>query len=530
MAQSCTQGFTFNPVGVNNSIEWDKFPEFSLPFKIIYNGPRFNDQQSKPLKHGFSHIAYFSGPEGSTLPVKNRALLWNSVATMSGNQPWSVAGLESPWGNDTTAYRNYWSSYLRGLANLFDDSRGQAVPKADIVCMDIERIQELDRDILALKRDGRIPESYRNLPDNAFLTTYKKDIKWWYTEPAKYVRNLGLPPSMKLSSYSDVPVRGTWLNIPSNSWKDWTTNRERTHYLMQDESGKIGGSFYNYMDFLTPSAYYFYPYENPLGKDYLSYLLFQIEVNRAWSDKDIIPFVWLRYHSSFNPSTPLIPKFMAEATAIFPFFSGAKGIWLWDSNYYERNEQHNYATYEYFIGGLYRLSQFSDMFEGNYELVIPQSARDHMEQRNPIWRGVVKNGQILIAAQNTYATENQQTQLTVTHKQWTKTITLNGRDVFLCKFDMADVVSSLDSSLAVANLYPNPTERVVYIDLTSRSDQDQIRFELINLNGTVLKRFTTASVPGDHRYTFDLPFVPPGRYLIRIDTGSSTLSKHVEIQ
>jgi hypothetical protein len=327
-----------------------------------------------------------------------------------------------------------------------------------------------------------------------------------------------------------VPVRGTWLNIPSNSWQDWTTNRERTHYLMQDESGKIGGSFYNNMDILTPSAYYFYPYENPLGKDYLSYMLFQIEVNRAWSNKDIIPFVWLRYHSSFNPSTPLIPKFMAEATAIFPFFAGAKGIWLWDSNYYERNEQHNYATYEYFIGGLYRLSQFSDMFEGDYELVIPQSARDHMEQRNPIWRGVIKNGQILIAAQNTYAAENQQTQLTVTHKQWTKTITLNGRDVFLCKFNMADVVSSLDSSLAVANLYPNPTEQRVYVDLTSRSDQVQISFELVNLNGTILRQFTTASVPGNHRYTFDLPIVPRGRYLIRINTGTSTLSKHVEIQ
>jgi hypothetical protein len=200
LAQSCPQDFSFTPVGVNNSIEWDKFPEFSLPFKIIYNGPRFNDQQSRPLKHGFSHIAYFSGPEGSTLPVKNRALLWNSVATMSDTQPWSVAGLESPWGNDTTAYRKYWSSYLRGLANLFDDSRGQAVPKADILCMDIERIQELDRDILALKRDGRIPQAYRNLPDNAFLATYKKDIKWWYTEPAKYVRSLGLSPSTSLTS------------------------------------------------------------------------------------------------------------------------------------------------------------------------------------------------------------------------------------------------------------------------------------------------------------------------------------------
>jgi hypothetical protein len=529
LAQTCATDFPLTPVQGKNSIEWDKFPEFSLPFTIIYNGPRFGDQESRPLKHGFSHIAYFSGPENRTLPVKNRALLWNSVATMSDSQPWSAPSLESPWGNDTTAYRNYWSNYLRGLANLFDDSRNQAYPKADIICLDIERIQEQDRDILQLKTDGRIPEKYRNLPDNVFLATYKKDIKWWYTEPTRFIRNLGLPSSTRLSSYSDVPVRGTWLNIPSNSWQDWATNRERTHYLMQDESGNIGGSFYNQLDFLTPSAYYFYPYENPLGKEYLSYLLFQVEANRAWSNKDIIPFIWLRYHSSFNPTTPLIPKFMAEATAIFPFFSGAKGLWLWDSNYYENNEQHNYATYEYFIHGLYRLSRFADMFRGDYELVSPMSARDHMEQRNPIWRGVVKNNHILIAAQNTYASENQTTQLTVTHKQWTQNITLTGREVYLCKFDMSNVVSSLDSSLAIATIYPNPTQRVVYVELTSRTAQSELEFELVDLKGTVLKRFSTPAKIGDFRYTFDLPVLPRGRYLIRIKTESSSLSKHIQI-
>lgn len=528
-AQACEPEFVLNPVTGINSIEWDKFPEFSLPFTIIYNGPRFGDTQSRPLKHGFSHLAQFSGPEGATLPASKRAMLWNSVATIAQTQPWGNAELESPWGNDLPTYYLLWNSYLKGMANNFDDSRNGPVPKADIIALDIERIREQDRDILALKRDPRIPESYRNLPDEEFLTAYKRDIKALYTEAARYIRQKGLSASTKLTSYSDVPVRGTWLNIPSNSWQDWTTNPQRTHYLMQNDAGKIGGSFYEQMDILTPSAYYFYPYENPLGKDYLSYLLFQIEANLAWSKKDIIPFVWLRYHSSFVPSTPLIPRFMAEATAIFPFFSGAKGIWLWDSNSYERQQQLNYATYEYFIYGLYRLSRFADMFKGDYELVIPQSARDHMEQRNPIWRGVVKDGRILIAAQNTYASETQQTQLTVSYKQWTKTITLNGRDVFLCQFDLSDVVSSLDSSLVIANVYPNPAQGKVYIDLTSRTTLSEVYFELMDTKGTVLKSHTARTLVGTTRYAFELPTVPRGAYLIRVSTGKATLTKHLYI-
>lgn len=529
-SQSCPSDFTLNPVTENNRIDWKKFPEFSLPFTIIYSGPRFGDNESQPLKHGFSHLGTFSGPEGSTLPAKNRAFLWYGVGSIDGtNQPWTVLGLESPWGNDTTLYRRHWDNYMNSLANNFDDSRESGIPRADIISLDVERVQELDRDILALKRDGRIPQGYRDLTDERFLATYKKDIRWWYAEAAKAIGVKGVASSTKVTSYSDVPVRGTWLNVTANSWQDWTTNRQRTHFLMQDESGKIGGAFYDQMDILTPSAYYFYPYENPLGKNYLSYLLFQIEVNRAWSDKPIVPFLWLRYHDSFVSGSPQIPKFMAEATAIFPFFSGAKGLWLWENPFFEGSRNENYAAYEHFINGLYRLSRFGDMFRGNHELVIPMSARDHMERRNPIWRGVVKDGRILIAAQNTYASESQQTELQLTYKQWTKTITLQGREVFLCQFDLADVVSALDSSLSVAVIYPNPANRAVFVNLTSASTRSEVKFELFDLKGAILKTQTVKTRKGDYRYQFDLPKVAQSTYVVKVSSENSSISKRIFI-
>ncbi|GAB2772692.1 hypothetical protein GCM10027275_14520 [Rhabdobacter roseus] len=519
LAQGCQTDFVLSPVTGTNAIEWDKFPEFNLPFTIIYNGPRFGDTQSAPLKHGFSHIAYFSGPE-STLPVKNRALLWNSVASIDGSgQPWSEVGLQSPWGNDADLYRNHWANYLRGLANIFDDSRGQAVPRADIICLDVERMQREDRDILRLKTDPRIPENYRQLSDAEFLSTYKRDIRARYTEAIQYYESLNPDPNTKLSSYSDVPVRGTWLNVTANSWPDWTTNPARTHYLMQNDAGRVGGSFYEKMDFLTPSPYYFYEYNNPLGKDYLSYLLFQIEVNRAWSNKPQVPFVWMRYHDSFNPGAPQIPSFVAEATAIFPFMAGAKGLWLWENNMFENTRQENYAAYEHFIYGLYRLSRFADMFEGDYQLVAPRSARDDMEQRTPIWRGVVKGNQILVAAQNPFATENQDTPLRVTHAGWSRELVLKGREVFLCRFDLGE------SPLSEVLVVPNPTQSAIEVLLSGLIDRTEVEYTLWNVAGIQLQRETFLFDKDQINYPFDLPVLPAGMYIVKLTQGSQSISR-----
>jgi len=514
-AQECQPAYILNPVTANNTIEWGKFPEFSLPFKIIYNATRFGDTQSQPLKHGFSHLATFSGPEPGSLNIANRALIWYGVATSSGNQPWGDNTLRSPWGNDTAAYRSFWDSYA-------ETAKGY-----DIICMDIERMQREDRDILALKSNSRIPQNYRNLSDADFLATYKRDMRWWYTEAANRLRMKGI--TAPLSSYSDVPVRNTWLNITANSWQDWTTNTGRTHYLVQDNAGKIGGSFYNAQQFLTPSPYFYYGYDNPIGKDYLSYLLFNIEVNRAWSDKPIIPFVWMRIHDSYDPNTPLIAPFVAEATAIFPFFCGAKGLWLWENPGFPGNRQENYASYERFIYGLYRLSAFKDMFEGNYELVIRQSARDLMEAQSPIWRGVVKGSDILIAAQNPYAADNAETEIVVSHQKWIKSIKLKGKEVFLCKFDLNDTVNSAEPHLSDAFVYANPVQFEMNVVLSGINGVTDVAFSLLNIRGQVVAEKQLKAIAGETREKIDLPRLAAGIYFARFKTENRTITKKVVI-
>jgi len=513
--QNCQPSFILNPVTSNNTIEWSKFPEFTLPFKLIYSGTRFGDTQSQPLKHGFSHIAAYSGSEPGSLPVKNRAVLWYGVATSSGDQPWANNTLRSPWGNDTVAYRNYWDNYSRSML------------QADIVCLDIERMQREDRDILALKTNNQIPQQYRNLSDNDFLATYKKDIRWWYTEPINRLKSNGTNPAAQITAYSDVPVRNTWLNIISNTWQDWTTNLARTNYLNQDNSGKIGGSYYNGFDFIAPSPYYYYGFDSPFGKDYLSYLLFHIEVNRAWSNKPVVPFVWLRIHDSYDPNTPMITPFMAEATAIFPFFSGASGLWLWENPFFPGDRQENYTAYERFIYGLYRLSEFKDMFEGTHELVIPQSARDNMVLQNTIWRGVVKGSNIVIAAHNPYAADNAETVVNVSYQKWYKTITLKGKEIFLCKFDLNDTVSSTAPFLSDVFVYSNPVQFDLNVVLSGINGMTDVDFSLVNTKGQIVLEKKMKSFAGETKDLITLPKLTSGIYFARFSSKDKIITKKV---
>ncbi len=532
-AQECQSSLQWTPVQRNNVIEWEKFPEFTLPFTLVYEGPRFGDAQSQPLKHGFSHLASFSGTESSTLPLGKRAVTWYHVATDANTQPWAERTLESPWANDLNLYKTTWDNQLRNYANAFDDSRGGNIPAYDFIALDIERIHDTDREILGIKTNQRVPENYRNLSDAQFTERYKRDMQKLYAAPVDFLRTRSLS-STKVGSYSDVLIRGSfnnWLGMTVTPWKDWTTDPNFLLHVMRDTlTGKVGGPFYHQLDFLTPSCYYYYDYNtSPFGKDYLAYLLFVIEANRAWSDKPIIPFVWLRYHDAFNPTIPFVPNFVAEATAIFPFFSGAKGLWLWEGPV-ENTRQDNYTVYEHFIAALHRLSQFKSFFEGDYELVIPQPAVENAKTKSAIWRGVVKGNEILIAAQNPYATSDTQlTELRVVHQNWQKNITLKGREVFLCKFDYNTIASiATNSNLFNLVVAPNPaTEKISYRFESTTSMAGEAY--LFDLTGRVLAQESFRINTGGQIRELQANHLPTGVYILQVKAGRYQMNEQVLI-
>lgn len=521
-AQQCAERLTFTPVIGPNQIEWSKFPDFTLPFPVIYGGPRFTDTQASPLRHGFSQLVNVQGNElGSLVQAKQRAFVYYGFAT-GLNQPWET--IESPWANDLNAYYAKWNDFLVSTSNGQKNAAGQYILPISRLALDIERIQETDARILRLKQDARVPETYRNLSDADFVKAYQNDMRNLYAEGARYIRQHADLTNVSLTSYADTPVLNTYLNIPTFGWTDWKTNLDRVNYLVKNQNGSgVGGPYYEQLDVLSPSAYYFYDYPNLLAEDYLPYLLFQVEVNRAWSNKPVVPWVWMRYHDSSNTPLQFIQPFMAEATAIFPFFSGAAGLWLWENPTLGLDRNDNYAAYEHFTHGLYRLSRFADMFQGAYELVIDIPARDLLDGQLPVWRGVVKGNNILIAAHNSYAADGQKTSVTVRYKSWQQTIELTGREVYLCRFDMG-MVTATEPTLPTVTIGPNPAQTVVTVTF-EQIPPASTELDLLNTWGqTVVKKLATSKTE-----TVNVATLPAGLYILRIQNGTQSQTKKIVV-
>ncbi|GAB2538163.1 T9SS type A sorting domain-containing protein [Spirosoma aerophilum] len=520
--QQCADKLTFTPVSQPNLIEWSKFPDFTLPFPIIYGGPRFSDNQASPLRHGFSHLVDINNSEfGTLVQPRQRAVVYYGIAT-GLNQPWET--IESPWANDLGAYRAKWDSFLSGIAGGQKNAAGLYILPINRLVLDYERILETDNRILSIKQDNRVPENYRKLPNADFIAAYKLAIRNLYTEAARYIRQHADLTGISLSSYADTPVLNTYLNVGTFSWSDWTTNLARTNYLVQDSTGRgIGGPYYQQLDALSPSAYYFYDYPSPLAKDYLPYLLFQVEVNRAWSNKPVVPWVWLRFHDSSSSYPNFIQPFMAEATAIFPFFSGAAGLWLWEDPTLSSNRSDVYAAYEHFTHGLYRLSRFADMFQGTYELVLTTPARELMDKQQPVWRGVVNQNKILIAAQNSYAAEGQKTSLTVRYKSWQQVIELTGREVYLCRFDMGTVTAN-EPAFAGVTIYPNPSKTTLTVTF-NQIPTSATELSLINETGQYVISRPVNSVKEE----INIEQLPAGLYILRLQNETGIQTKKIII-
>lgn len=520
--QQCADRLSFTPVSQPNRIEWDKFPDFTLPFPVIYSGPRFGDVNGSPLRHGFSHIDRINETEfGRVVQARQRAIIYYGIAT-GLNQPWET--IDSPWANDLNAYRAKWHQWLSDVAGGNKNADGRYIIQAGRLTIDVEQIAESDARILRIRPDPRVPDTYRILSDADFVAAYKRDIRNLYAECLRYLRQNADLTGLTLSSYADTPILNTYLNVPGNTWADWTTNLNRVNYLVKDSTGRmVGGPFYAQLDALSPSAYYYYDYPNPLAKDYLAYLLFQVEANRAWSSKPVVPWVWLRYHNSTQYYPNFIQPFMAEATAIFPFFSGAAGLWLWDEPNSGQGRSDVFAAYEHFTHGLYRLSRFADMFQGPYELVIETPARDLMDKQLPVWRGVAKGNQILIAAQNPYADDGQKTSLTVRYKTWQQTIELTGREVYLCRFDMGTVTAT-EPAISDVRVFPNPTTSELTISF-GQIPTIATELTLLNTAGQVVSRVPAKAI----RETLNVAALPAGLYFLRITSGSVSQTKKVII-
>ena len=399
---------------------WENTPDFELPLTVIYGGVKVNSE--KILDKGFSHIALGSAlkPVRPSIKPKQRAILWTGIAYEDKEASWAKE--KSPWDNNLPLLQRKWTKRINNFSEQYNERLTDF--RADIITLDIEADLK-QKKILSLKKSQNTPKNLQNLSDTDFIDAYHTDIVKLSCEPITHLKNQ-LSHHTKISSYGDVPITRTWYDIKKYSWSEWITNPKMTDYL-----GSEGNEFSDNLNFLTPSAYFFFN----TGEN-LAYCLFQIEANKAWSDKPLTLFVTPRYVGKKLYGKPISPQ-LAEAMAIFPFFSGADGLWLW-----EASKKRNVLTdemrpvYESFQKGLLRLSEHKSFFTGAYECVIPKPAREHFVDKDVLWRGIVKKNKILIVAQNPFALENRITNISLEYNGFEAEIELTGKEILLQVFDL----------------------------------------------------------------------------------------------
>lgn len=505
--QECTDSYldNFAPNKISGQIKWDNFPDFKLPIKVIYGGPMKNTNPEIVLNKGFSHLSDIN--YAKYIPVSNRAIIYYNPFLISG-QP--IQELRSPWGNDLDQFHKKW---LNDIKFFKDQTQSNQSINSDFFVFDIERQLKADWQILYLRREPSTPDEIKNLNDKDFLERYEKDLQEFYASLCQFFTKNGL--NVSISAYADVPVLNNFSGIGLQTWQSWTSNPENLNYLLKDfEKKSLGGSYYNILDYIMPTTYYNYDYPSNLAGYYLSYLLFQIEVNKAWTNKEIIPFVWLRYNSGAEFFKKPIKPWMAEASAIFPFFFGAKGVWLWEDPTDNLSDQ-DLANYEYFNKGLYRLSRFKDYFQKDYETTPKISSRELFVNQSPIWKGIIKDNSILIVAHNPFASdENAETKIVINYNNLSKEITLKGYEIHLCEYKL-DEVTAIEPSKSNSILFPNPSMGELNIQWAEFINED-ITFTLYNTKGEQIWSFTEN--PKNYFTTLSLPKLMIGSYFLKSES------------
>lgn len=528
---SCVENTTlsfFKPSINNNSINFEQFPDFKLPFKIIFGGPRFADSQQLPLKKGFSHLGSFNEFDYQQIRPQNRAIIWYGVAyNFNEPQPWDL--IRSPWNNNIVKYEQKWKSEIESFGSNFTLNGNKTIPETDILVLDIERHWEGETDfntdfgIFSIKNNPIVPINYRLLTNENFKTRYKNDMQSLYAKPISYLNSINkLSKISYIGSYGDTPVRSQFQNIESQSWSQWISNGKNLSYLLKDTlKADLGGLFNSQLNIINPSCYIQNPYlSNPKtqGGSYLAEILFQIEVNKKWANRPIIPFVWLRYESN----NQFVASYQAEAMAIFPFLAGASGLWLWENPTINVAIE-NLSAYEHFTKGLYKLSQFKNFFEGNFEIIEADNPVDLKVKSLPVWRGVFKDSKILIAVHNPYAAENEKTIVTVKYKKWSKEIELNGREVHLCAYDYKEIVPTEIENKLNINIVNPIINNTLQINFTENSFKRKCEIQLFDLTGKVIihkinKNITNAIVINN---------LPKGLMFLKIFDGKIQYSKKI---
>jgi hypothetical protein len=230
---------------------------------------------------------------------------------------------------------------------------------------------EFSKDVERAWRNPSIRKSAnaKNLQD--FSEKYYREWASWFYLPCKWSKQMN--PSKPVGIYGpQVFDRDYWgFTRPSEL--------EKGHQL----DLKLWKHIDPYVDFYVASIYVFYDLP-----DSIYYMAANVEENyrrsRQFGKKPLYTYVWLRYHpSSQKLSEQEIAPYLAEAMAIVPFFTGAKGTVLW--GWEPKATGQYYHNLPIFMNALGRVADLSAKM-ASAQLIIDRPAHELWLNKQPLVR------------------------------------------------------------------------------------------------------------------------------------------------
>lgn len=300
--------------------------------RAFWNVTGNKSHRQRALKRGFEHVG-----------------LTNAYADYSGNQKRNIArylkknSTDNPWNMP-----DYFSEIL--LENI-QKVTGQKLVQNSKNCplvLDIEfEFQQSAKKAWA-NAESRKASGSRDVEE--FERAYLKQWAQWFWLPCAIAQNAA--PNMQIGIYGAQPFRRDYWGISGK-------NAQQIDGTHQSDS-ELWRYIDPYVDFYVASVYVFY--DKP---DSIFYIASNVEENfqrtRKFGNKPVYSYSWLQFHNSNAALKGTeLPAWLADATAVVPYFYGAKGNVLWGWKPRASNYRPLYKNLKVYTDSLGRVADLSE--------------------------------------------------------------------------------------------------------------------------------------------------------------------------
>ena len=255
-----------------------------------------------------------------------------------------------------------------------------------------------------------------------FAEAYWRQWATWFALPCRWAKEQY--PAEPVGIYGPQPFRRDYWGIAGKDAQqiDGTHRTDAALWKHIDP----------FVDFYIASVYVFY--DDP-GSIY--YIAANIEENvartRQYGHKPLYTYQWLRYHNSNKKiGGQELADYLVESMAVLPFFSGARGLVLWD--WLPKARGQYYRNLPVFMDSLGRVSGVSDRI-ARAKLLPDEPAYVLWKAKRPLVRRLeVSPTEWIILAVNPWQADDAVSTISVTCGGRAVALTLHGRhtEIYHC--------------------------------------------------------------------------------------------------